>query len=88
MMGLAPDKLAQEVFFQGAMREPFFRIWGYVEKGSSTLHMYHSLFKFVNPAKEADGLGENGEVFGFCGDRNNEGDEPQLFKPAQRNCLE
>jgi len=24
----------------------------------------------------------------FCGNRNNEGDEPQLFKPAQRNCLE
>ena len=59
-----------------------------METGSSTLHTYHSLFKFANPANEADGPGENGGVFGFCGDRNDEGDEPQLFKTAQRNCLE
>ena len=88
MMGVAPDKVAQEGFLQGVTREPFLRICGYVEKGSSTLHTYYSLFKFVNPAEEADGPGENGGVFSFCGDRNNEGDKPQLFKPAQRNCLE
>ena len=46
------------------------------------------LFKFVNPAEEADGPWENREVFGLSGNRNDEGDEPQLFKPAQRNCLE
>ena len=69
------------------MREPFLRIWGYVEKGSSTLHTYHSLFKFANPAEEADGPGENGGVSGFCGDRTDEGGEPQLFKPAQENCF-
>ena len=54
----------------------------------STLNTYHSLFKFSNPAKEEDEPGGNGGVFGFCGDRTDDEDEPQLFKPAQENCFE
>jgi hypothetical protein len=30
--------------------------------------------------------GNTGGVFGYCGDRNDDGDEPQLFKLAQDNC--
>ena len=44
LVGPVPDKMAQEGFFQGVTREPFLRVWGYVEKGSSTLHTY-CLFK-------------------------------------------
>ena len=61
-------------------------MWGYVEKGAPVINTYHSLFKFSNPAEDKHGLGEHRGVFGYCGDRNDDGDEPQLFKPAQDNC--
>ena len=54
-------------------------MWGYVEKGVLVINTYHSLFKFLNPAKDEDGLEEHGSVFGYCSDRE-EDDEPQLFK--------
>ena len=76
----------QAAFFGGVMRELFLRVWGYVDKGSLTLNTYHSLFKFSNPSEGEDGPGENGGVFGFSGDRTVDGEEPQLFKPAQENC--
>ena len=64
------------------MREPFFCVWGYGEKGASVINTYHSLFKFSNPSEDKDEPGENEEVFGYCGDMNDDGEEPQLFKPA------
>jgi hypothetical protein len=80
-----PSAGAQAEFFQGVMREPFLRVWGYVEKGPPRINYYHSLFKFSNPSEDEDGPGEHGSVFGYCGDRDEE-DKPQLFKPAQENC--
>jgi hypothetical protein len=57
-----------------------------VDRGSPILNTYHSLFKFANPSEDEDGPGENGGVFGYFGDRADDGEEPQLFKPAQENC--
>lgn len=65
------------------MREPFLRVWVYMEKGAPVIHTYHSLFKF--PAEAEDEMGEYRGEFGYFGDRNEEGEETQLFKPAQDN---